>query len=153
MNDYPEDMMMWAVTCPKSGVVQVKKVPIPRPESGQVLIKVEACPINPSDLFFMKGSYDEGKIFDIHYPNAPGWEGSGTVVSSGGGVMGWLRTGKRVAFTRSLKGNSKVTGGAYQQYCIADAATLNPIPDEMPFDLGAMSFVNPITAVGLLERV
>jgi NADPH:quinone reductase-like Zn-dependent oxidoreductase len=78
------------------------------------LIKVFACPINPSDLFFMKGEYDQFDLFKIHYPSSPGWEGSGIVVKNGGGVMGWRAMGKRVAFTRAVHGkNEFLTGGCY----------------------------------------
>lgn len=36
----------------------VKEIPIPKPGPGQVLVKMEASPINPSDLSFFDGTYD-----------------------------------------------------------------------------------------------
>jgi len=54
-------------------------------------------------------------LFKIHYPSTPGWEGSGLVVKSGGGSVAQKALGKRVAFTRTMKGaNEMVTGGCYQ---------------------------------------
>jgi len=73
---------------------------------------VMACPINPSDLYYMKGWYDDYDLFKTTYPNAPGWEGAGLVVQSGGGIMGWKNSGKRVAFTRPIVGNEFRAGGA-----------------------------------------
>ena len=70
---------------------------IPKPGPGEVLIKVEAAPLNPSDIYMMEGKF-EG---EVNYPMVPGSEGAGTVVASGGGYMGWKLMGKRVGFTRS----------------------------------------------------
>ena len=49
--------------------------------------------LDPSDLLFLEGKYSAGE--DL--PRTPGFEGSGTVVASGGGIMGWSIKGKRVA--------------------------------------------------------
>lgn len=50
-------------------------------------------PINPSDQMFTKALY----ITDKPEVSTPGFEGSGTVVSSGGGLMSWWIQGKKVA--------------------------------------------------------
>lgn len=100
----------------------------------------------------MKGFYDEHKLFKINHPTCPGWEGSGTIVASGGGPIGWWRTGMRVAFVRNVNGNEMIAGGAFQQYCLAKSFEVNPLGDEIPSDVGSMAFVNPLTAIGLLER-
>jgi len=64
----------------------------------QVLIKVEAAVLNPSDILFMRGKYN----LKTHYPYTPGWEGSGTVVAtgSGSGMLNKFFMGKRVAFMK-----------------------------------------------------
>ena len=62
----------------------------------------------------MKGEYDQFDLFKIHYPSSPGLEGSGVVVKNGGGSIGQKAIGKRVAFTRALKGNEMIAGGTYQ---------------------------------------
>lgn len=69
---------------------------IPTPGKGEVLIKVECCALNPSDLYMLGGKYNG----TYTYPVVPGVEGSGTVIASGGGFMAWTLMGKRVAFSR-----------------------------------------------------
>ena len=49
---------------------------IPEPRKGQVLIKVECAPLNPSDTYFLAGKY----AGTYAYPLVPGGEGSGTVI-------------------------------------------------------------------------
>ena len=71
---------------------------MPKLNSGEVLIKILAAPINPSDVFFMKGMYHKWDVFPLKYPTVSGWEGSGIVVQSGGGIMAWRAMGKRVSF-------------------------------------------------------
>lgn len=58
----------------------LKVIEIPVPRNGEVLIRVESAPINPSDLAFLKGHYSSNKPL----PCVPGFEGSGVVVSNGG---------------------------------------------------------------------
>jgi NADPH:quinone reductase-like Zn-dependent oxidoreductase len=53
-----------------------------------------AAPINPSDLALYDGHYEHQKKF----PTAMGFEGSGIVEESGGGIMGWTLVGKKVGF-------------------------------------------------------
>ena len=57
--------------------LKVVEKPVPRPKSGQVLVKIAAAPVNPADLAFMNGQYGVRKPL----PTVPGWEGSGTVSS------------------------------------------------------------------------
>jgi NADPH2:quinone reductase len=52
---------------------------VPRPGPGEVLVRVVASPINPSDLMFIGGLYG----FKKSLPAVPGFEGSGTVVEDG----------------------------------------------------------------------
>lgn len=50
----------------------------------------------------------------IEYPVAPGWEGSGTVIASGGGFMAWRMVGKRVAVTKCSEPDNRLSiGGCY----------------------------------------
>lgn len=59
----------------------------------------------------------------MDYPISPGWEGSGTVVASGGGIMAWRLVGKRVAVSKCTEPDeSRLTiGGCYQQYMVTGA--------------------------------
>jgi len=98
----------------------VKDIPIPKPESGQVLIKVMAAPINPSDVVFMEnGQYSDTK----KTPCTLGFEGSGLVVQNGGGLIGWGITGKKVAFTPIE------ASGTYAQYALAKGDQCVPVEE------------------------
>ena len=59
--------------------LRIETRPVPRPQRGQVLVKMTAAPINPSDLMFLKGLYGVRKPL----PVVPGWEGAGRVVATG----------------------------------------------------------------------
>lgn len=87
---------------------------MPEPGAGEVLVKVMAAPMNPSDMYFLKGMYTDSEVFDIQYPSVPGWECAGIVVKSGGGLMAWKSLGKRVAAVRKVEGRKMIKGGSYQ---------------------------------------
>lgn len=93
-----ENKTMKCVTILAPNEIEVKDVPIPKPSKGQVLIKVMAAPINPSDLELFKGNYSHQKKL----PTVMGFEGCGTVVENGGGMIGWSLLGKKVAFAIDL---------------------------------------------------
>lgn len=61
--------------------VAVESRPVSHPGPGEVLIRVGAAPINPSDLSFLRGRYVRKKL-----PVVAGFEGAGTVVAVGEGV-------------------------------------------------------------------
>lgn len=121
----------------------VVKKTIPKISQGQVLIRVEAAPCNPSDLLLLQGKYGTGKTF----PTVPGWEGAGTVVAHKGGVLGWWLMGKRVAFS-----NQSDTNGTWGQYCAVDAKTCIVLKDNVTTEQGAALIINPLTAFGLVEE-
>ena len=129
----------WAIQVHADGHWDVEKIPVPRPQSGQVLVKIECAPINPSDTYFMAGMYGllndgEGES-KFKFPLAPGWEGAGTVVYNGGGFMGWRLVGKRVAITKCQEPNKMFTiGGCYQQYAVTTAMQCIPLPDNVSFE-------------------
>jgi NADPH2:quinone reductase len=113
----------------------VKEIPIPKPGNGHVLVKVEASPINPSDLMYMQGSYAR----QMKYPAVPGFEGSGVVVENGGGLVGWGILNKRVSFANE--------GGAYAEYVVVEASKCLVIGDDLSFTETATAFVNPLTTL------
>lgn len=123
------------------GLHEVEK-PVPSPAHGQVLIKVEAAPCNPSDLLLLQGRYGKTKAL----PAVPGWEGAGTVVASGGGLLGRWLVGKRVAF--SVQGD---TDGSWAQYCVVDAKTCIVLKKGVSTEQGAALIINPLTALGLVD--
>lgn len=55
-NAIPEKQ--WALRVQTGGGFVVEQIDVPRPGPGQVLVKVECAPINPSDTYFMKGMYE-----------------------------------------------------------------------------------------------
>ena len=60
-------------------VLEYADFPTPEPGPGQVLVKIAASPINPSDVAFIHGTYG----FRSPPPVVPGQEGAGTVVAAG----------------------------------------------------------------------
>ena len=123
--------------------LRVVEKPVPRPGRGQVLVRIEAAPCNPSDLLFLQGLYGVKKTL----PTVPGWEGAGTVVSSGGGSLGRWLTGKRVACV-----GQGDTDGTWAEYFVARAAECAPLHREIDFEQGSALLINPLTAIGLLEK-
>ena len=141
--------------------VEVVDTEFAEPTGNEVLVKMEAAPINPSDLAILTGpadlenaEYSPGKFVATmpepfysgqvgrHGLRLPvGNEGAGMVVAAGDNEYAQSLVGQRVAC---------VPGNAYSQYCIADAGmclTLGEISSED----GASAFVNPMTALGFVE--
>jgi NADPH:quinone reductase-like Zn-dependent oxidoreductase len=136
LQNYDEDI----TTAVKS--LRVVRKPTPRPGPGQVLVRIEAAPCNPSDLVFMQGLYGVKKP----PPTVPGWEGAGTVVASGGGLMGkWLRD-KRVA----CSGQSDADG-TWAEYYLADVKGCVPLRKGLSFEQGATLLINPLTAWAMVD--
>jgi NADPH2:quinone reductase len=73
------EQKMNSVVITGQGLVGFTQVNKPKLEPHQVMIKVEAAAINPSDILFMRGLYN----VRLNLPYTPGWEGSGTVVAIG----------------------------------------------------------------------
>ena len=128
---------------PPEEVLHVRDIPEPKPGPGEVKVRMIASPINPSDLLYIAGQYG---LKPPTFPATPGFEGVGTVVESGGGLIGWLRKGKRVAVLNDRDGN-------WGEFTVASAKQVIPIPDEIPDEQAASFFVNPATAVILTRRV
>lgn len=123
--------------------LEIVEKPKPKPGPGQVLIKMEAAPCNPSDLLFLQGKYGVEKP----YPAVPGWEGAGRVVENGGGFLGWSLKGKLVACAGQSEGD-----GTWAEYYLADAKSCIPMPESIPPEQAATFIVNPLTAIGMVER-
>ena len=69
-------------------------------------------------------------------------------------MLAWRVSGVRVAFTRKVRDDTVMElGGCYQQYVIADALSCIPLPNSISYETGSMHFVNPITALGLTEKI
>lgn len=141
--------------------LEVAETTFPEPTGNQVLVKMEAAPINPSDLAILTGAadfenaeYSPGKVVATmpepflsgqkgrHGQRLPaGNEGAGTVVATGDSDAAKALMGQRVAC---------VPGTAFSQYAIADAMMCLPLGDHSAEE-GASSFVNPMTSLGFVE--
>ena len=134
------------------------------PSGNQVLVRVEATPINPSDLGLLFASagtegadYSPGKVVARMPDNATramkarhgmampaGNEAAGTVVATGETDAAKALMGQRVAC---------VPGTAYATYAYADASMCMPVGSDVTAEQAASSFVNPMTALGFVETM
>jgi NADPH2:quinone reductase len=125
----------------KGSELVIKEVPVPEPDEGEVLVKMQYAPINPSDLSQLRGTLTPLPV----YPFIPGIEGSGIVVAAGKGLIPSIRSGKRVAC--SPKGK----GGTWAEYLVTDATKCIPLPNGISMENGSMLIVNPMTALALID--
>ena len=123
--------------------LEIATRPIPRPSRGQVLVRMAAAPCNQSDLLLIRGMYGVKK----RLPTVPGWEGTGTVVDHGGGLVARWLMGKRVAC-----GGQEDGDGTWAEYFVAGATRCIPLGKGISREQGASLLVNPLTAVGLLDE-
>ena len=144
------------------------EVTLPSPGPEQILLRVEAAPINPSDLGLLIAGADMDSASIDGTRNRPvvtaplpegalrrltarvghllpvGNEGAGTVVAAGRSAEAQALVGRTVA----------VAGGAmYTQYRVCDASACLVLPEGTPARIGASSFVNPLTALGMIETM
>ena len=122
--------------------LKVEQRPVPALKRGQVLVRIEAAPCNPSDLLLLQGKYGSLKTL----PAVPGWEGAGTVVASGGGPLAWWLKDKRVAC-----GQQGDRDGTWAEYVVANATKCIPLKRQLRMEQAASLIINPLTAIGLLE--
>ncbi len=107
----------------------------------QVLVQVWGSPINPSDRLFCKGVYGS----PAKSPTIPGFEGVGTVVASGSGFMARRLLRKRVS--GAVQGQE----GFWAEYVVLPAKQCLVLPDSISNETAACAFVNPLTALALME--
>lgn len=123
---------------PPSDVLELKTTPIPLPSDGEALIRMEYANINPSDLGMIGGSY--GKLLEL--PAIAGREGVGTVLKIEGNSAD-IKPGDRVRIPEGK--------GSWQSHCTAATADLLKIPENITTEQAATLFINPPTALMLLE--
>lgn len=116
---------------------------IPTPNKGQVLIKVLASPINPSDLVYLQGNYGLPPVANTF----AGFEACGIVEKANAGLYGkWLQ-GKRVAVAAQAGFD-----GFWGNYALTRASNCLPLREDIDNVQGSTLIVNPLTSVCLVER-
>ncbi len=126
-----------------NGNLTLREIPVPHPQAGQVLIRMAAAPINPSDLGSLSGLSYSGRR---QFPFTPGLEGSGTVIEVGEGMMPRLLNGRRVACSALLTGD-----GTWAEYMVTSAQSCIPLNKNVSLEQGTMLLVNPLSALAMLE--
>jgi NADPH2:quinone reductase len=146
----------------------LETVEVPEPGPGEVVVRIEASPINPSDLGLLLAGADvtaavlggtaERPVVTAPLPVAAmramggrvgipmpvGNEGAGTVVAAGSSAAAGALLGKTVAVAG---------GGMYAQYRCLDASLCLELPEGTRAVDGASSFVNPMTVLGMVETM
>jgi len=157
-------------TVKKEGTLELSltSVPIPEPKPDEVVVRVEGSPINPSDLGLMFGAADmstakvSGALDDpivvasippsamksmmgrVDQSQPVGNEGAGVVVHTGSADQARALMGKTVA----------ILGGAmYAQFRTIKASQCLVLPQGTTPAEGASCFVNPLTALGMVETM
>ena len=153
-----------------SGELEISLASVPTPEPGpdEVVVRVEASPINPSDLGLLVGAADmtsakasgtkEAPVVTAKVPEAAmkamagrldesmpvGNEGAGVVVKTGSSDAAKALMGKTVAI---------IGGAMYSQYRCLKVSECLPLPAGITPAEGASCFVNPLTALGMTETM
>jgi len=148
--------------------LSLTRVPTPVPAANEVVVRVEAAPLNPSDLGLLfagadmtkasqRGTKDQPLVaarvpeaalksmaarFDLSMP--VGNEGAGIVVEAGSSAAAQGLLGKTVA---------ALGGAMYSQYRCVPVEQCLPLPEGATPAEGASSFVNPLTALGMVETM
>jgi NADPH:quinone reductase len=168
--DLPENALELRSLVTSQGTLELslRDVPVPTPAANEVLVRVEASPINPSDLGLLIAGADMttatvagtserpivtapvaagalgGLSARIDKPLPVGNEGAGIVVAAGSTSAAQALMGRRVG----------IAGGAmYAQYRVVDASACLVLPEGATARDGASSFVNPLTALGMVETM
>src|SRR6202047_5053481 len=154
----------------KTGELELSLASVPTPEPGpdDVVVRVEAAPINPSDLGLLVGAADmstakasgtrDAPVVTAKVPDAGmramaarldesmpvGNEGAGVGVRTGSSDAAKALMGKTVAM---------IGGAMYAQYRRLKVAECLPLPEGITPAEGASCFVNPLTALGMTETM
>src|SRR4051812_28500806 len=148
--------------------LSIASVEMPQPQPHEVLVRIEAAPINPSDLGLLiatadldtakRSGSDDNPVVTASIPphtlrglagrtgqSMPvGNEGAGTVVAAGSDPQAQALMGKTVAI---------IGGATYAEYrCVAAGFALE-LPDGTEPAQAASCFVNPLTALGMVETM
>ncbi len=123
---------------PPEKVLKIVEEVVPEPRAGEVLIRVEAAPINPADLNLIEGKYP--KRPDL--PSVAGIEGAGVIAAIGPEVTRF-NVGERVLVPMGV--------GSWRQYATVPVSSVHTVPSDIPVQQAAMMKINPPTAWRMLH--
>jgi NADPH:quinone reductase-like Zn-dependent oxidoreductase len=118
-------------------VLRLETRPVPEPGRGQVRIRIKAAPIHASDLHILRGRYG----FQPPLPAVLGLESVGFVDALGDSVE---------AFSLGQRVITLGVTGTWQEFLIADAGRVLPVPDGLSVSTAAQLLANPLTALLLV---
>jgi NADPH:quinone reductase len=138
--------------------LSIADLPVPRPGPGQILVKIAAASINPTDLRVVTGGF--GDLFELDFPYTLGNDFAGTVVEAGEGVAEYA-PGDEVfgqAMPRSLRAvtdpaRPSLSTGAMAEYAVfeTDTPMLAHRPANVPAEQAAALGIAGLTVLALLE--
>jgi NADPH:quinone reductase-like Zn-dependent oxidoreductase len=135
-NDLRARRLFFAKCGKPDEVLGVEEFELRETAAGEVLVRIEAAPINPADLNLIEGTYGVKATL----PAVPGIEGCGVVVSGGSGCF---EAGQRVIFLRRAS--------TWASHVIVPEDALFALPEGIDMHQAAMLKVNPATAWTLLH--
>jgi len=121
-------------------VLKLEEIPAPKPDAGQVLLRVRAVGVNPYDTYMRAGTY----AIKPPLPYTPGSDAAGTIEGVGSGVTK-VKQGDRVYTAKTLT-------GAYAEYALALEEQVHRLPDNVSFEQGAGVWVPYGTAFHALHH-
>ncbi|XP_035025464.1 quinone oxidoreductase [Hippoglossus stenolepis] len=110
------------------------QVAVPQPGLRQVLIRVQACGVNPVETYIRAGTYSKKPTL----PYTPGTDAAGVVETAGEGVVAF-KAGDRVFTTATVS-------GAYAEFTVAADDCVHKLPDALEFTQGAAIGIPYFTA-------
>ena len=112
-------------------VLELEEVPDPKPQAGEVLVRLSAIGVNFIDVYHRTG------LYPLTPPFTPGSEGAGVVEAIGAGVT-TVAPGDRVAWA--------MHGGSYAELAVVPAWKVVKIPAEVDFKRAAAAMLQGMTA-------
>src|SRR3984893_80752 len=106
-------------------VLKLEEIPTPKPEAGQVLVRIRAAGVNPYDTYMRNGTY----AIKPPLPYTPGCDAGGTIDAIGSGVKK-VKPGDRVYTAQTVT-------GAYSEYALALEDQVHGLPQNISFEQGA----------------
>jgi NADPH:quinone reductase-like Zn-dependent oxidoreductase len=134
--------------------MSVAETEIPTPASGQILVRMTAMAVNPADFFSILGIYPGFQPNSL--PASPGLEGCGVVAGVGPTTkiprdLKGLKTGSRVVPYFGIGINE--LGGSWTEYVLVSVDDVILIPDTVSDESAAQLVVNPMTVIGMLDKL